>query len=237
MKRREFRSNLIYYIPGALLLLVFKWFVSIADAGNLDFILKPTTLWVSLLTGLDFIAMDTIGYVNHEIQAAINVSCSGANFMIITFAVTFFLFLHVIHNKTLRILWLPISIAIAYCSTIIVNGMRIALSIYMLNLEFYNNWLTYDRLHRILGIGIYITATYLLYLILNNLLSKSAPNRQNLFYPLIGYFLVTVGIPVLNKAYVGNVPIFVEHMLTVAIMGILCLIVIKFILFLIKCLT
>lgn len=86
--------NLSCYILSALLLFGLKYFYSGAGSDALKWILAPTTRWVELLSGIPFVYEQGTGYVNHSLRLLIAPSCSGVQFMLITFAMLVFSFLH-----------------------------------------------------------------------------------------------------------------------------------------------
>lgn len=235
MKQKTLLDNLIYYVLGATVLLALKWFCSIATLSALTFVLLPVSTFVGLILGLDFEFIDQLGYVNQEVQVAINASCSGMTFMIITYATCYFLFVHRFKTHTHKIVWIPLSILIAYVYTLINNSLRIVLSIKLLKATFYNDFITYDLVHMILGIVIYVCALLILYIIVNHVLTKSTPlSASTLYYPLLAYLIITICLPMLNGALLKDFEGFINYALTVTVFGIISLTLIKSIFFVLK---
>ncbi|MDE6202285.1 MAG: exosortase K, partial [Lachnospiraceae bacterium] len=160
------KENWIFYLTGAALVLGLKYFYSQADADQLKWILTPTSRWVSILSGISFEYMPHTGFVNHDIRFIIASSCSGVQFMLIAIATLIFSFVHRAGradgtgHMVKGIRWTALSIVSAYLFTILVNGFRIVLSIYLpdtlekLGLS-YEGWLTPNNLHTLIG-----TVTY-----------------------------------------------------------------------------
>lgn len=98
---RRLTPDLPFYLLSALLLFGIKYFYSGAGSDALKWILAPTTKWVTLLSGIPFVYEKGTGYVNHSLRLLIAPSCSGVQFMLITFAVLVFSFLHRIGDTNL----------------------------------------------------------------------------------------------------------------------------------------
>jgi len=119
----------IFYLAGLLLILGIKYFYSNAGSNELVWILAPTSWWVRTLSGFSFEYEPFVGYVNHKLRFIIAPSCSGVQFMIITMTVLIFSFIHRMDNNKKRLLWFSCSLILSYPVTILVNGIRIVLSI------------------------------------------------------------------------------------------------------------
>ena len=134
-------QNGIFYLTGMLIILGIKLFYSKASVPDLKWILAPTSLWVRILSGIPFDYEPGSGYVSHSFRFIIAPSCSGVQFML--------------------------SFLISYIYTILVNGLRIVLSIYLplaLPQNMWDNgWMTAERLHTITGAVVYFTALFILY--------------------------------------------------------------------------
>lgn len=260
-----FKQNRIFYITGAFIIFGLKYFYSRADCGDLVWILAPTARWVRILTGNTFEYAPDIGYINHDLRFIIASSCSGVQFMIISIATLIYSFVHrmSIHETDSRspscfkkgIFWIMASLALSYLFTILVNGFRIVLSIYLpIFLEktgfSYQGWLTSDRLHTIIGTVTYFASLLVLYPIADDISlyfaggSKAVPENactaasktipasllQKCMSPVFWYFFIVLGIPFLNRAYKNNRSQFKEYALLVTL---ICLAV--FSLFILTC--
>lgn len=171
-------KNLPFYLVGILVVLGLKYYYSQADCDSLLWILTPTTRWVELLSGISFTYISGTGYVNHSLRLLIAPSCSGVQFMIITIATLVFSFVHRVASpqaqafgtdgRVVRGLgWIAASIVFAWLFTILVNGLRIIIAIYLpLYLDsagLMGGMLTPDRLHTVIGVVVYFVALLTLY--------------------------------------------------------------------------
>lgn len=99
---RLLRENFIFYLAGLLIVLGLKCYYHQADCDSLLWILAPTARWVKFLSGIPFTYISGTGYVNHSLRMVIAASCSGVRFMIITFVMLVFSFVHMVtalHGK------------------------------------------------------------------------------------------------------------------------------------------
>ena len=104
--------------------------------------------------------------------------------------------------------------------TVFVNGVRIALSVYLYESGLHTQWLTTTRIHLILGIVIYVVCLYGNYMMASSLLNiamfvKFDPGaaqgrsfqpakhtgNSRVLVPMFWYGAVTLGVPILNGAY------------------------------------
>jgi exosortase K len=196
-----------------------KQFYSTTSVNELRWILAPTKTVVELLTGSRFVFESYSGYVNEDHTFIIAASCSGVNFLI-----TAFLML------SLRRLWferaaksswwfLPICAATAYATTIVANTVRISLALRMRELGLHSAWLDQNQLHRLEGILVYFGFLLLLFVMSERLNSRSQANFwRQLAFPLMIYYGITLGVPIITALRAGVAPVdFWEHLAFVAL--------------------
>lgn len=221
----------VLYFIGLIIILGMKYLYSTASCAELDIILAPTARWVTFISGIDFIKQVDVGYINHNIRFIIAPSCSGVQFMLITFAALFFPFVHRMNSVKGGFYWLAGSYMFSYPFTVFVNGIRIMLSIYIplyfnkWNIHTY--WLTSERLHTIIGTIVYVVSLLAVYP-LAGLISKSRENTtakmlgtfpDKLFFkmiyrfvpPMLCYFSVTLVIPFLCNARQNGINKFIDY--------------------------
>ena len=157
------KRNWIFYLFGVLTILGMKLFYSGATSDELDWALAPTTRWVSILSGIAFKKAPGVGYINHDIKFIIAASCSGVQFMIIVWATLFFSFTHKISATWGKILWFGSSLVSSYIYTILINGIRIFLSIRYQATNAMGGLLTSERLHTIEGVLVYMSSLLIIY--------------------------------------------------------------------------
>lgn len=224
------------YIFGLIIILGIKYSYSKASSAELDFILAPTARWVTLISGVGFTKQADVGYINHSIRFIIAPSCSGMQFMLITFAALFFPFIHRMNSVRKGTCWLAGSFVFSYPFTIFVNGLRIMLAIYIPvyfdEWNIYANWLTPERLHTIIGTVVYVTSLLALYQLASCVL-KSKENTSpgmlgkflnNIFPsklfikmvyrfvpPIFCYFTIVLFIPLLHNARQNDFKEYLEY--------------------------
>lgn len=210
------RENWIFYFIGFLAAFGLKYFYSKADSSDLIWILAPTVWWVRSLSGIPFVYDPFEGYVSHTYQFVIAPSCSGVQFMTISIAMLIFSYVHHMDTKRKKFCWMAFSLAASYFVTILVNTMRILLSIYLpLYLKqksLSGGLLTPSRLHTLIGTFVYFTSLLILYH-LAGLITKQPFFRC--LPPVIFYFGIVLGIPILNRAYQNNCAQFTEYAMLV----------------------
>lgn len=144
--------------------------------------LNPTSRWVSILCGIPFEYLPNMGYVNHYHKFLIAPSCAGIKFMAIIFLMLIFSFLYRQRSVQGRALWFCFSAVFSYVSTVFVNGIRIAASIYLPDvlsrLGLVKGWLNPDRLHTLIGTVIYFFALCMIYLMISCLCSREFPQAD-----------------------------------------------------------
>ena len=229
-------QNWFCYILVMLITFGLKIHYSKAGSDALIWILAPTANLVEWTSGIPFEYEAQTGFVNTAQRFIIAPSCAGVNFLIVAFCMAAFCGLHLLRRQMHKLLWLAISGLSAYVLTIAVNTLRIISSIYIYRMDIYGGWLTPERMHRMAGIVIYFFFLCLFYMIINKGLDrlrlricrKSSGDirpehgRSDYFRwtsitvtPLFWYALITLGVPLMNAAYIGNATRFAEHIGTV----------------------
>jgi exosortase K len=172
--------------------LALKQYYSTATANELRWILAPTTLIVELLSGRSFVFESYTGYMSSDRTFVIAVPCAGVNFLIMAFLM---LALRRLWNGRFEsVSWqvLPISIATAYAATVIANAMRIVIALEIQRRSVEVSWLTENQLHRLEGIVVYFGFLMLLFVVIE---------RKLLMFPVAIYYLMTLGVPLVNGAF------------------------------------
>jgi len=182
--------------------------------NDLRWILAPTTFLVELITGKQFRFESQAGYMSSDHTFLIAASCSGVNFLIISFLV--------LALGRIRREWpgssqwraLPISMLSAYAATIIANTTRIVVALYSRNIQ--TSWIDHDDLHRVQGIVIYFGFLLALFVASERFAARdrsvwssgSLTGRRSA-YLLAIYYAVTLGIPLMRGGY--RDPAFWQH--------------------------
>ena len=205
-------------VTAAVLL---KLFYSSASVNGLRWILAPTTLLVELVTGENFRFEPYAGYINEDHSFLIADSCSGVNFMIAAFLMLAFLILAGNRQKDVRWLAFVGAAAAAYIAALAANTVRIVLALKQHGVRTAIIWMNPEQMHRLQGIFVYFGFLMLLYLLYEKIANSDGRKESGTILirpllPLLIYWLITLGVPILNGAYRegGN---FAEHIIFVTI--------------------
>jgi len=219
----------VFYCSTVLLIcFILKKYYSSADSQSLIWILAPTAHLVELFSGLAFVNEPGLGWFNQLHEVLIAPSCGGVNFLIIIFCMSSF---QIIFNQVsgFRLLvWAGCAGLAAYAVTLLVNSVRIWLSILLLQADIYSDWLTPEALHRIGGVTLYYLVLCFYYLFISSMLNRHSVKFQTsridgsrpgrivvLCVPLAWYLLFALGVPFVNNAYQQQPDLFVDHSLAV----------------------
>jgi len=225
-------QTVLFCILALFIALGLKYHYSRAGSDDLLWVLSPTAGLVEYLSGIRFEKEENTGYVNHERQVIITPSCASINFMIIAFCMTSFSGLNALRRSRLKNLWLGISFLTAYALTLFVNAFRIIVSIHSYEAEWFQSWGPAEMVHRIEGVFIYFTCLIFFYSMIGKILRwiqykagkkedrfDSFPSffktASTTFIPVFWYCGITIGVPLLNRAYQKGGQGFVEHSLVV----------------------
>lgn len=212
---------------AVLLMVLLKHHYSLATATQLDWILAPTATLVAWSTSAHLVHESGVGYVDFDKGVIVAPACAGINFMIIAFGLTAFCGLHQIRRLSCQLAWLALALAAAYGLTLVVNSMRIALSMTLHEANIYDDWVTVARVHRLAGVGLYLGALWLYSLGLRQVIGlysrhfdclRQHRSRYASGWSVLGLYLpAAVGVPVANLAWRRAPPDFGEHCVTVIV--------------------
>ncbi len=227
------RPALIQELVFALLILAMgmglKYHYSRASSGALDWILGPTAKLVEVISGHTFERETGAGYVRADKTIIIAPACAGVNFMITAFFITAFTGFHRRKGIRPQIQWLGTSLAAAYILTIVVNAVRIQVTVGLYEAHIHYGPLTPERLHRLAGCVIYLSALAVFYWGVEKITRPAVKSPSTGFgrtmaagkypalislLPLVCYGLITIIIPVLNGAFQKNGRLLAEHCAT-----------------------
>ena len=143
--------------------------------------------------------------------------------MIITIATLLFPFVPQMDTERKKIRWTISILPASYMLTILVNIIRILLSIYLpviMQKSLSGSFLTPARLHTLIGTFVYFTSLFLIYH-LAGLLSRQS--FLKILPPVFFYLALVLGVPLLNRSWQNGEKQFAEYALLVVCV---CLIVI-----------
>lgn len=227
--------NWVLYFVGFIIVFGIKYFYSKAGSDELEWILAPTAWWVKTLSGIAFDRESHVGYINHTFRFIIAPSCSGVQFMTVTFATILFSFVHRMRTMKMKFCWAALSVGFSYLFTVFVNGFRIIFAIYLPlyihRSDIGGGWLTSERIHTIEGTVVYFVSLLIIYRIAGyasrkiaclpeEVLSRNRSEQpgnpllriiRKCVPPMFWYFFITLGIPFINGAYKNDGKKFIEY--------------------------
>jgi exosortase K len=231
--RRIIQQNAVFYLAAILIALALKQHYSQAIAGDLDWILSPTAGLVSLITGDKFSFQAGTGYVCDTQRIIIAPACAGVNFMLMAFGMSVFTGTHHMESPRHRLLWLAGSLAASYGVTLMVNTLRIIVSIHTFHENIFSGGFMWQWVHRLEGIVIYFFFQYLFYSMIRGVIRQyveKEPGRKTVSHmagsngtvdirksafpcliPCVWYIGVTLVIPFLNGAPAKTGGLFYNH--------------------------
>jgi exosortase K len=213
----------IFYSLGIAIAIGFKYHYSRAGSEDLQWVLAPTIRLLEWIGGIHFDWETGAGFINHAYHIIVGPSCAGINFLTIAFSTLFFSFAYRLGSNRLKLVWLGISLCMAYAVTLGVNALRILGAIYLYRADLYGGWVTQARVHRIEGTLIYFFFLILVYIAGEKVASRLALRRRKTgkedlarsarksLIPFFWYILFALGIPLLNMAHKRDVHRFLEH--------------------------
>jgi exosortase K len=146
-----------------------------ASAEDLRWILAPTTWLTSLCVPGEFTFQAGQGYLSREQSVLISPACAGVNFLVVALLSLTLGFSGHCRSLRQRGRWLVTSAGLAYLATLLVNALRIGLSIALAHLATRVTGLTFQSVHRLLGIFIYLAGLLSLCLTVQLWLSSRSP--------------------------------------------------------------
>lgn len=207
------------YLLSIVIAFVLRDYSKITDSDVITWMLTPTVWWVSFLSGIPFKYLPHQGYLSSIIfesfprqgdiscpyRFLVAPSCAGIRFLMILFVMLIFSFLHRIERRKRGYLWFGFCFVFSYFATILVNSVRIIASIYLPQLLGKSGitWMTDDRLHTLIGTGVYFSSLCLLHLLAAAVCRRfftAAPEKQTsdaeqTFVPVFWYLLIVLVLP------------------------------------------
>jgi exosortase K len=227
--RRFLLENGPFHGAGLAVLLCLKIHLSRAGADDLQWMLLPLARLVEWTTGIPFERELHGGFISLARGIVIAPSCSGVNFLAVSFAVLLFSFVHRIGPFREKVLWLVLSGILAFCLTLAVNTLRIVCSISLFQWDIYGGIVTAGRVHRLAGTVLYLSALLAAFRSGRSLVRRFfSPGRKDggggapgegpawVLPPVLWYLGMTVGIPLLGLSGAGRAERLGEHAATVA---------------------
>lgn len=203
-----------------------KLHYSQATPEALRWVLAPTASLTALFLQRDFAFRAGEGYLSRELSILISPACAGVNFMIVALVSLALGFRRPLATWRGRARWLGQWLALAYAATIVVNVLRIALSVALGHWAARSLGLTFQSVHRLLGIGVYLAGLTVTCLTVRYWLASrplrqglrdGVPSRRGVVLVALGcYAAVTLLVPLLRGA--GANPDYWAHAAPVSLL-------------------
>jgi exosortase K len=220
-------GRLIGAVGAVLMMLALKWGYSLAGPGDLAWILAPTARALAWLSPAHPVWEQGCGYVDFSQGIIIAPACAGLNFMIMAFALAALCGIRQMRRPGPILMWLALSLALAYVLAVGVNAVRIALSIRLYRAAIYSGWVTPERVHRLAGVGVYLLALGLFFRGLRPImlaysrrfepLGRPAGAAWPSWLPLGCYLAGAVGVPTIHLLCAPPAAGYAEHCITVTL--------------------
>ena len=158
-------KNSIYYVLASALFIILKFAHASAENNDLYFLLKAVNQIIGFVLDSSSDYNQDIGFYHKTLNITIDKSCSGFNFLLLSFLILYLSNLKVLKSHFLKIIGIPLALILAFIFTVFVNTSRILTSILI---EKKTN-LNYSWLHEAEGSFIYVSFIILLYLFINHI--------------------------------------------------------------------
>ena len=204
-------NRLAQVVVVLLVALGLKQYYSTASANQLRWILAPTTMLVSLVSGESFQFESYAGYMTSDHTFVVAAACAGVNFLITAFLMLSLGKLWVKRSaeaagtaKVAKVSWrfIPTAALVAYLATLVANTVRITIALQLQRTPPQIGGLSRGELHRFEGIFVYFGFLLLLFVISERGRANKSSRLLSLsVFPLPIYYVTTLGIPLANSAY------------------------------------
>lgn len=150
------------------------------DLKSLDFILRPVSTLIYMITGAGYQYIESVGYTFQGLGINIGASCSGLNFLTMLFLMLVYSFIPRQRGINGKLTAFVAFSVLAYCISIIANASRILLSALVLTrtpLAFAGQ----DQLvHMSIGVMVYFSYLLLAYTLSNSILQKKGASTHEI---------------------------------------------------------
>lgn len=161
-------KDIKYYSVGIILFIGLKLMYSNANNNEVLILLKPLDLIVGFILDSHAVYNNEVGFFYKELNITIDKSCSGFNFLMLSFLLLYFSFLKNLKSHFLKIIAIPTTLFIAFIFTLFVNASRVLTALFI---EKKTN-ISYAWLHQAEGVFIYLSFLITLYISINYIQNK-----------------------------------------------------------------
>jgi exosortase K len=193
-----------------------KYHYSIATPADLEWMFRPLSDLLTLLTGHEFQRDANAEWFSVSADARLVKGCAGINFMLMSLLTYAWVFRPDHDEESGFLTWLSGQVLLlaavivaAWATTLLANTVRIAVAI---KLQCHDDvleglGLNGGDVHRLIGVMIYLPL-----LMLQMLPGKRVSHRQILMLPVLMYLLLMVVVPLLTGNALRNPGLFVDHL-------------------------
>lgn len=168
-------KNMLLTIVCFLIFVFAKFWFREAHNSDLLFLLFPTNWGVEFFLGTRSVFTADLGYLFADLNIAIEKSCSGFNFLVISWLMACYTMISSEELRSKVNVWLmiPIALILAYLATLLANISRITIYTVLMRqritslLDPNDTWL-----HLAEGVLVYFSFLLLFYFLLNRLITK-----------------------------------------------------------------
>ena len=155
----------VFFSITLIAALVMKWLHMQSDTNDLLFVLFPVQAFVKIALNT-YSSYDASGFHFQELGIVIDKSCSGSNFLILSFCILSITIPYHRYSYIKASALFAIAMVLSYGITLIINLSRIMVSLELLRLKTTLPWITQPWVHETEGIFIYLSALLISHLTL-----------------------------------------------------------------------
>jgi len=212
------------YVATAVVAVGLKAHYCRATVSDLAWILEPTATLVGWVVNQPLRQDADLGWLPPGGSFVIAPACAGVNFLILVFTVSAVGFAHRWGAARQRCAWLVTVMGTAYLLTIVVNAVRIVITVWLYEADVRAGWLTPPRAHRLAGSIIYLGGLWAAWISLDHLTARGRPLLTAPAWASTGilsaaYIGMTVLLPLANGAWGRADARFGEHAITVSLVA------------------
>jgi len=165
-------------VTAGLIFVGCKLYFPLANFAFFTFLLWPVAQITGTVIGLPMDYLPGTGYYFSNYNVLIDKSCSGYNFLLLSFMI--FVFFLTLKLKTrIPAFWtISISLFLSYVLTLLANTSRILISMLFTKNSFFFEWVDSRILHESIGVFCFLSFVIVATLILDNFLSGSQKNVE-----------------------------------------------------------
>ncbi len=155
----------MYYGITVSIFILLKFLYAGANNNQVYWLLKPLDIIVSFFLDSSSSYYEGIGFFHEKLNITIDKSCSGFNFLMLSFLLLYLSFLKFLKSHFQKIIGILLSLVLSYIFTLFVNTSRILTAIFIEK----NTDLNYPWLHETEGVFIYVSFLIIFYLSINHI--------------------------------------------------------------------